>query len=158
VSRFLMCCTLTSLLAAVGCDKHREHAGKPLPLPIGVPHLPVGMVAIPVAPGASPPFNAANVQSYIGAHNLPLNLGPKTVLHVAKLEFLQNSEVTQRLGGASTGLPDSALIGFATISGGLTFTGPMEAARLPTFSLGYAAIDATNGNLLMVGSLADSAR
>lgn len=141
-------------LMSAGCSTcNRDGKGAALPMPVGTPHRPMGMSAVTVQPGATPPFTKDDVAAFIKANNLPRNMGPKEALQVDSLEFIPSAEVTRRLQGASTGLAEAEMVGFATISGGLIFTGPGPDAKAARFERGYAAFDAASGNLLMVGTL-----
>lgn len=121
-----------------------------LPLPSGSPKRPVGAKAIEIKPGGT--LTKEDVAAYLKEHNLPKNIGSTDQFRVDSLEFLTSAEVSKRLQGAATGLNDSDRIGFATLSGSFIFTGPPP-GKPRTFERAYAAFDASNGNLLMVGTL-----
>jgi hypothetical protein len=74
---------------------------------------------------------------------------------VENLEFITAREVTARLQGASTGLPDDHRVAFATIRGPIYFTGPRNLKPV-AFDTAYALFDAATGNLLMSGTLTKS--
>jgi hypothetical protein len=158
-----MRCTLftATLLAATlgslaGCRQHpveTHPAGqKPvaLQLPQGTPMRPQGLPAIKTTPGSPAPLSKNDVASYFTTHNLP-SLSAKTgQVHVVSVEFLTSKQVSDRLQGESTGIPDGDPVAFATLSGTFTVSSPLK-TKLATFSSAYAVFDGGTGNLLMAG-------
>ncbi|MGA8221319.1 MAG: hypothetical protein WB780_06650 [Candidatus Acidiferrales bacterium] len=151
---------LLSLGFQVGCrdkDHDHDHGGQEkvaLKLPTGTPHTPQGLAALTVKAGPQP-FTKTDVTNYFKTHNLPMNSGPLSQIKVDTLEFVTSKEVTTRLQGVSTGLADEDRIGYATLTGTFIFSGPPK-SKPATFTRAYAAFDAKNGNLLMVGTLGES--
>ena len=158
------CTTLSAILLAAasgllqGC--HQQPAqqspeapkGISFPLPTGKPMRPQGLAAIAVAKGATSLFTKADVAKYFTTHNLPRLAGKPGQVHVVSLEFLTSRQVSDRLHGESTGLPDGDPVGFATLSGTFGVSGPPPAKPV-TYSSAFAAFDGTTGNLLMAGTL-----
>ena len=138
-----------------GCPHHDEEkiAMKP---PQGTPKRPAGGAALTVRVGTAQPFTQQDVTDYFQAHNLPKNGVDFAGSSVASLEFLTSREVSQRLQGEPTGLADTDRMGFATLIGNFVFTGPP--GKTARFTRAYAAFDATTGNLMMVGTLAEQRR
>jgi hypothetical protein len=137
-------------------DKHGEPEKIALHLPDGTPKRPQGMAALTVKSGAAEPFTKQDVVTYFQTHNLPKNSGQLGQFKVDTLEFVTSKDVSQRLQGVSTGLDDTARVGFVTLTGTFIFTGPpsIDAKReLATFNRAYAVFDTSTGNLLMVGTL-----
>jgi hypothetical protein len=98
------------------------------------------------------PFTEQDVVNYFKTHNLPMNLSTSAQFNVARLEFLTDSEVSQRLQGASPGLTPDQKVAFATLQGLFVFTGP-PTGKIARFSRAYAVFDTRTGNLLMIGTL-----
>ena len=145
---------MLGMLATVsGCHRHHEQEKIALKLPEGTPKRPQGSPALTVNPGAPEPFTLSDVVNYFKTHNLPKNGTDLTQFQASSLEFLTSEEVSQRLGGEPTGLADNDKIGFVTLTGQFTFTGPSGASG--RFTRAYAAFDAATGNLLMIGTLSD---
>jgi len=137
-----------------GCHRrHHEQEKIALKLPQGTPKRPQGSPALTVNPSAPQPFTLNDVVNYFKTHNLPKNGTDLTQFKVSSLEFLTSKEVSQRLGGEPTGLEDNDKIGFVTLTGQFTFTGPSGTSA--RFAQSYAAFDAVTGNLLMIGTLGD---
>lgn len=134
--------------ALAGCDKQEK---KPLQIPKAPPNRPQGSVALSVKPGPEP-FSKDDVANYFKTHNLPMNATSSSDFTVESLEFLTNKDVTARLNGASPGVNENDRLGFATLRGLFVFTGPPKATPA-RFRRAYAVFDATNGNLLMIGTL-----
>lgn len=153
-----------SVLAMAGCRRtnslqeptkqtnNQQPTKNSLPMPTGSPKRPVGMKAIEVKPGGQPAFSQADVATYFKTNNLPRNMGSTDQFQVESVEFITSAEVSRRLQGASTGLPDNDPVAFATLLGTFIFTGP-SGSKPATFSRAYALFDAVNGNLLMIGTL-----
>lgn len=124
--------------------------------PKGTPNRPLGMAALTVHGSAAEPFTKADIVEYFKTHNLPKNATTTNDFHVDTLEFITSKEVTARLQGVTTGLTDEERLAFVTLSGTFVFTGPAK-SRPATFKRAYAVFVASNGNLLLLGSL-DSQR
>ncbi len=149
-------------LASLGgsCHRNRDDRGDQgeqkkmaLPLPKGTPKRPQGMTALTVKSGGEP-FAKDDVVAYFKTHNFPKNFGATTEFQVDTFEFLSSKAVSERLQGVQTGLDDNARVAFVTLTGRFVFTGPPQPQRKATiFNRAYAVFDATNGNLLMVGTL-----
>jgi hypothetical protein len=140
--------------ALAGCDQGKEGATQekvPLHIPTEPPQRPQGSVALTVKPGPEP-FSKQDVANYFKTHNLPMNFTSPRDFVVENLEFLTNKEVATRLNGASPGLADNDRLGFVTLRGLFIFTGPPP-GKPARFIRAYAIFDATNGNLLMIGTL-----
>jgi hypothetical protein len=120
-------------------------------LPVGKPMQPVGMDAIPVKAGTTPPFTKDDVVAFFAKNNLPTNLGRPDEFQVASLEFLSNRELTERLDGISTGRADEELVGFVTLEGKFIFAS--FSGNTASFERAYAVFDGATGNLLMLGTL-----
>jgi hypothetical protein len=137
----------------VGCrprGKLEQPTKSSLPLPSGSPKRPVGAKAIEIKPGGT--LTKEDVAAYLKQNNLPKNMGSTDQFQVDSLEFITSAEVSKRLQGALTGLDENDRIAFATLSGNFIFTGPPP-GKPRTFERAYAAFDASNGNLLMIGTL-----
>jgi len=156
-----MLLVIASLGLLAGCRHDRDEKGEnekgeqkklALHLPTGTPKRPQGMTALTVKPGAEP-FSKPDVVAYFQAHNFPKNVGTVGQFHVDTLEFISSKDVTQRLQGVSTGLEDTARLGFVGLSGTFIFTGPGSSRKPVIFNRAYAVFDAANGNLMMVGTL-----
>lgn len=156
-----MLLVIYSLGTLAGCHRDQDEKsdqGKgeqkkmALPPPVGTPKRPQGMTALAVKAGTVP-FSKPDVVEYFKKHNLPKNSTSVTDFQVDTLEFLTSKEVSQRLQGVTTGLGDNERVGFVTLSGSFVFTGPPKRGKPATFSRAYAMFDATNGNLLMAGTL-----
>src|SRR5260221_5545519 len=63
-----------------------EGKGSSLPLPSGTPKRPVGMDAIAVKGGKTPPFAKDDVITYFKTHNIPKSLGAVGQVSVDSLE------------------------------------------------------------------------
>jgi hypothetical protein len=137
----------------VGCKActHEPKNAKKLELPRGMPKRPQGLAALTPSPGPQP-FTAADVEQFLKTHRLAHSVGDPAQIRVESLEFITARDVTTRLQGAKTGLPDNDRVGFAVISGPMVFTGPPPGKPVQ-FIRGYAVFDATSGNLLMSGTL-----
>jgi hypothetical protein len=151
---------LSALLAGfAGCrrgdgDGDRDDGNKKraLALPKGPGKRPQGMTALKANAGAVQPFSKNDVVAYFKAKNLPRNSSATTQFTVQSLEFITSGEVTKRLEGVTTGLPDNDRVGFVTLVGTFIFTGPPK-SKPAVFRQAYAVFDAASGNLLLVGSL-----
>jgi hypothetical protein len=121
-------------------------------LPTAKPTRPLGLTAIAVAKGAASPFSKSDVVNYFTTHNAPRFFGKPGQVHVVSLEFLTSKQVSDRLHGEPTGLPDGDPVGFATLSGTFGVSGPPPAKHM-IYSSAYAAFDGGTGNLLMAGTL-----
>jgi hypothetical protein len=148
----IMLLVIGDLASFAGC--HREQKKMSLPLPKGTPKRPQGMTALTVKSGGEP-FAKEDVVAYFKTHNFPKNFGATTEFQVDTFEFLTSKAVSERLQGVQTGLDDNARVAFVTLTGRFVFTGPPRTQRKePTiFNRAYAVFDATNGNLMMVGTL-----
>jgi hypothetical protein len=120
--------------------------------PAGTPKRPVGMGAIGIRPGASPPFSAEDVLNYLNSHQIPKVSIPPGQLKVNSLEFITAAAAGKRLNRVVTGLKDDEIVGFAIFSGNLTVSGP-PGGNAAKFDRGYAVFDAETGNLLTIGTL-----
>jgi len=145
------------LIFVAACKKtHRPEGAIEMKMPTGTPKRPQGMPGLSVKPGAVP-FTKEEVTQFIQTHRLARSIGDISQLQVESLEFLTAREVTARLQGASTGLPNDHRVAFAIIRGPIYFTGP-QTSRPIAFDTAYALFDATTGNLLMSGTLEKSRR
>jgi hypothetical protein len=122
-----------------------------LPPPDATPKRPVGIQAVSVRPGASPPFLAEDILNYLKSHRLPKISISSDQLVINSLDFITNAEASKRLRGAATGLSDNELVGFTTFSGRLATSGP-PGGKNAVSDRGYAVFDAGTGNLLMIGT------
>ena len=136
------------LIGGLSLDPSAKHA---MPVPNGQAQRPIGISAIQVSEKGTHPFTQQDVALYFQTHNLPHNLSPNSEFAVDSLEFLTSAEVSVILNGESTGLEDKDVIGFARLSGHFVFSGP--GGKTARFQHAYAAFDAVNGNLLMIGTL-----
>jgi len=158
MDRILTAVFLLSMLGwLAACHHDRDEGGGndkkiALHIPKEPPKRPQGAVALTVKAGAGQPFSKQDVADYFKTHNLPKNATSPSDFAVDTLEFLTNKDVTARLNGASPGLADKDIIGFATLKGTFIFTGPQKASPA-RFTRAYAAFDGTTGNLLMIGTL-----
>jgi hypothetical protein len=138
-----------------GCESCGHKTGGPqgtaMKPPTRAPQRPQGTPALHVTPGAAEPFVKSDVVAYFQTHNLPRNGGTTSQIHVDSLELITSGEVTNRLHGVQTGLPDGDRVGFATLSGTFLFSAPSSKPK--AFQRAYAAFDAGTGNLLMIGTL-----
>ena len=146
----LLAISLGSVTACDGCSGRGTGGKIALKPPPGSGKRPQGLRALSVAPGAQP-FTQADVSAYFKTHNLPKNAAPASSIQVDALEFVRSAEVTARLQGVSTGLPDNDPVAFATLSGAFVFTGPQGAQG--RFRRAYAVFDSATGNLLLIGTL-----
>jgi hypothetical protein len=121
-------------------------------LPTAKPMRPQGLAAIKAVKGASSPFAKSDVVNYFTTHSPSRFFGKPGQVHVVSLEFLTSKQVSDRLHGESTGLPDGDPVGFATLSGTFGVSGPPPAKHM-IYSSAYAAFDGSTGNLLMAGTL-----
>jgi hypothetical protein len=120
--------------------------------PAGTPKRPVGMGAIGIRSGATPPFSSEDVLNYLKSHQIPkISIAPGQ-LKVNSLEFITTAEAGKRLNRVVTGLKDDEIVGVATFSGNVTASGP-PGGKAATFDRGYAVFDAATGNLLTIGTL-----
>jgi hypothetical protein len=116
------------------------------------PHA-LGLPAITprnTAVGASTPtFTTDDVVQYVHAHPMPdASLsGPKPV--ITRIAFLTSREVSTRLKGESTGVPDDTLLCYVELSGTFTFSG--SSGVTVTYHTGVEVFDAHTGNLLITG-------
>lgn len=146
---------LAVICFAVSCKRaHRPENAVEMKMPAGIPKQPQGLQALAVKAGPEP-FTKEDVTQYVQTHRLAKSIGDISRLRVESLEFLTAREVTARLQGASTGLPDNQRVAFATIRGPVYFTGPRN-TRPVAFDSVYALFDAATGNLLMSGTLVKS--
>lgn len=139
------------LTGCQSCDRHEPKNALQIKLPAGTPQRPQGLKALAVNPGPTP-FTQGDVTQYVRTHRLARSIGDLSQLTVDSLEFITAKEVTIRLQGASTGLPDIQRVAFAIIRGPLYFTGPAPGKPV-AFESAYALFDAGTGNLLMSGTL-----
>jgi hypothetical protein len=145
------------LIFAAACKKtHRPEGAIEMKMPTGTPKRPQGMPGISIKPSPVP-FTKEEVTQFIQTHRLARSIGDISQLQVESLEFLTARDVTARLQGASTGLPDDYRVAFAIIRGPIYFTGP-PTSRPIAFDTAYALFDAATGNLLMSGTLEKSKR
>jgi hypothetical protein len=121
-------------------------------LPTAKPLRPQGLPAIAAVKGAPSPFSKSDVVNYFTTHNLPRLSAKPGQVHVVSLEFLTSKQVSDRLHGEPTGLPDGDPVGFATLSGTFGVSGPAQAKHV-TYSSAFAAFDGSTGNMLMTGTL-----
>ena len=160
----MRCTRITAIVLAAasgllqGCHQQPAQPSPEAPkgivfqLPTSKPLRPQGLPAIAATKGASSTFSKSDVVNYFTTHNLPRLAGKPGQVHVVSLEFLTSKQVSDRLNGEQTGLPDGDPVGFATLSGTFAVSGPPSAKHV-RFSSAYAAFDGTTGNLLMVGTL-----
>jgi hypothetical protein len=148
---------LAALSGVAGCKRaHRPENAVEMKMPEGTPKRPQGMQALTAKVGAEP-FSKDEVTQFIQTHRLAKSVGDISKLRVESVEFITAREVTLRLQGASTGLPDDQRVAFVVIRGPIYFTGPPRVTRTPVaFDTAYALFDATTGNLLMSGTLTKS--
>jgi hypothetical protein len=146
---------VAALSGAFACKPtHRPENAVQMKMPEGTPKRPQGMQGVAVKPGPEP-FTKADVTDFLRTHRLAKSVGDISQLQVESLEFITAREVTARLQGASTGLPDDHRVAFATIRGPVYFTGPRDIKPV-AFDTAYALFDAATGNLLMNGTLTKS--
>ena len=142
------CC----LSGCSGCFHNpQEQQPVAMKLPQGTPKHPHGIPALTVKPGPQP-FTQADVAAYFSTHNLPLNGGDASQIHVSNLEFITAKQAQDRLQGEPTGLDDNEQVAFVTLTGTFVFSGPPK-AKAATFSSAYAIFVASTGTLIMDGSL-----
>lgn len=146
---------LATLYGAGGCKRtHRPENAVEMKMPEGTPKRPQGIQGLAVKAGAEP-FTRDEVTQFVQTHRLAKSIGDISKLRVESLEFITAREVTIRLQGVSTGLPDDHRVAFATIRGPIYFTGPRNVKPV-AFDTAYALFDAATGNLLMSGTLTKS--
>lgn len=149
---FVLLSVLAICSGQTGCKgRHEPKNAIQMKLPTETPQRPQGMKALEVKPGPTP-FTPDDVTQYVRTHRLGRMVGDLSQLQVESVDFITAREVTSRLRGASTGLPDSQRLGFATIRGPLYFTGPPPGKPVGV-ERAYALFDAATGNLLMSGTL-----
>jgi hypothetical protein len=117
------------------------------------PSKPVGGPAItPTLPATTsgPRFTTADAASYASAHpvwrSLNANL-PQVVL----VSFLTAQQVSDKLGGESTGLDPDTILCYVELSGDFSFAGPQGSVISTTRAV--EIFDAQSGNLLISGGL-----
>lgn len=151
---FMLLPAMALLAGVAGCDHpgngRHEQKKIALKLPKGTPKRPTGMAALDVSDKAQA-FTVASVSAYFTTHNLPMNMGATTDIHVDNVEIITDAELGKRLSGVSTGLGADAKVAFASLSGLFVFTGPPH-GRVARFRFAYAVFDAQTGNLLLVGT------
>jgi hypothetical protein len=136
-----------------GCHHHPpEQQPVAMQMPQGTPMHPHGIPALKVNPSAPQPFTQTDVANYLATHNLPLNAGDPSQFHVASLEFITAKQAQDRLQGEATGLDDIERVGFVTLTGTFTFSGPGN-VKPATFTGAYAIFVASTGSLIMDGTL-----
>lgn len=148
---------LVAVSGVAGCKRpHRPENAVEMKMPEGTPKRPQGMHAL-AAKGGAEPFSKDDVTQFIQTHRLAKSVGDISKLSVESMEFITAREVTVRLQGASTGLPDDQHVAFVIIRGPIYFTGPPRVTPAPVaFDTAYALFDAVTGNLLMSGTLEKS--
>lgn len=116
----------------------------------------VGIQAIrPTKTYALPSFSVADVITYSSGKPLAHTLVSSSLTSAnMTVQFLPSKEVSARLFGEPTGLPDSTLLCLVITRGTFTFSGP-EGTTV-TYPIGYEVFDARTGNLLMWGGLPSS--
>jgi len=145
---------LALCLGVNGCKGCRQPVPKgavQVKMPTEKAKPPQGLKALAVKPGPTP-FTQDEVTQYVQTHRLAKTVGGLSQLRVESLEFLTAREVTIRLHGAPTGLPDGERVAFAIIRGPVYFAGPVRAKPV-AFERAYALFDAATGNLMMSGTL-----
>lgn len=144
---------LAVCLGVTGCEtrRHEPQNATAMKLPTEPPKRPLGMKALEVKPGATP-FSVDDVTQYVRTHRLARMVGDLAQLQVESVEYITAREVTSRLQGVSTGLPDSQRLAFAVIRGPLYISTPTKGKPV-AFERGYALFDVATGNLLMSGTL-----
>jgi hypothetical protein len=98
--------------------------------------------------GSGPSFTAADAAQFATTHRMWHNLS-NTPAHVIQVQFLTSQQLSQLLGGESTGLPDNTLVCYVELQGTFTFQTPSGATV--TYSKGVEVFDAHTGNLLIAG-------
>lgn len=136
--------------AGGGSKRQEKIALKP---PVGTPKRPEGMSAIHITHAGE--LSKQQVVDYFKTHNLPTNYTTTSDFHVESVDLITAKQVTDRLEGVTTGLADDERLAFVTLTGTFTFTGPPK-SRPATFTRAYAVFDLKNGNLMMVGTLAEN--
>jgi hypothetical protein len=153
--KFVVLLVVAALSGLIGCKRpHRPENAVELKMPEGTPKRPQGIQGLAVKAGPQP-FTKDDVTQFIQTHRLAKSVGDISKLQVESLEIITAREVTTRLQGVSTGLPDDYRVAFVTIRGPAYFTGPRN-SRPVAFDTVYALFDATTGNLLMSGTLTKS--
>lgn len=112
---------------------------------------PTGNVAISPQLGVTasgPSFTAAEAAQFATTHRMWHNMS-SAQSHVVSVQFLTSQQVSQLLGGESTGLPDSTLVCYVELQG--TFTFPAPSGATVSYSKGVEVFDAHSGNLLIAG-------
>ncbi len=154
--KILALTVLTFFSGVAGCERaHRPEGAVEMKMPQGTPKRPQGVQGLTVKAGPEP-FTKDEVTSFLQTHRLARSIGDISQLKVESVEFTTAKEVTSRLRGASTGLPEDYRVAFVTIRGPIYFTTPLSKKRPVAFDTAYAMFDATSGNLLMSGTLAKS--
>jgi hypothetical protein len=96
-----------------------------------------------------PAFSEEEARAY--ALNAKIPGGTTRNVRVTNVTFLSSAQVVQRLGGASTGVPDETALCYIEMAGEFAFAGPSGAVA--TFEKGFHVLDAKTGNRLMTGGL-----
>jgi hypothetical protein len=111
--------------------------------------LPTGQTAIRPRLSAVPSFSAEDARAYAETAGMPR--GAVRNVRVTQVAFLSSAQVSRRLGGISTGLPEEAPLCYVEMQGEFTFSDPL--GGLLRFERGFEVFDARTGNLLVAGGL-----
>ncbi len=144
---------------AASCMVSCKHAEPPQPAPNydeltqraeqGPHALPTGRAAIKPTLSGVPSFSLDAARAYAESGRIPIGVARN--VHATDAKFLTSTEVSKRLDGATTGLPDDAQLCFVEMQGDFTFAGPSGSD--PHFTRGFEVFDAKSGNLLLSGGL-----
>jgi hypothetical protein len=110
---------------------------------------PVGTAAVRAHLPGVPAFTEDEARAYAVSATVPG--GAARNVRVTSVAFMSGAQVVQRLGGASTGMPDEAALCYIEMAGEFAFAGPSGA--IATFDKGFHVLDAKTGNRLMSGGL-----
>lgn len=97
---------------------------------------------------AGPWFTAADVRDWVTTHPAG-DAAAGSVTTVVSVEFLTSAEVSVRLQGENTGVPDNTLLCLVHISGTFANTSPPPVITTVVFHEGILVFDAHSGNLLV---------
>jgi hypothetical protein len=132
-------------------------------LPSPTLRQPAGEPAIKPTINGVPAFSKLDVINYITTHPMLFTNTPDSTIKVGEndIAFITSKEVNRFINRQNTGIPDNYLLCFALLTGPFTFSGPPTdkgQSSTGTYAQAYEVFDATTGNLLMGGALAQPSR
>src|SRR5258708_31985413 len=121
-------------------------------VPLALPHTALGIPAIKpqssLATSGGARITKADVVQWVSTHQTDNQVAGTPSATVISVEFLTSKQVSTRLHGESTGVPDDILLCYVRVHG--TFeTNPPQGVPAVVYHDGYLVFDAQTGNLLM---------